>query len=143
MIPQIGEYEADGQASIEGMIPRMADAKILGHTQSGKPVPTPTRGAPDTNDVMVFRKTKAKFPGWTRADHMDASRLLDLAAEEAERQIGGGSLAQRYRRWSAVHWDVGGRWTGPEFDAYLARRGEATPKTAAEIEADIQRVRNA
>lgn len=123
----------------------MSGTKILGHTTSGRPVPAPGRGSPDTNDVVVYQRTKAKFAGWSKADHMDAARLFDLAAEEAARAVGGDALARRYRGWSSTHWDVGGRWTTPEFEGYLARRdtqrtaSAETPKPA-QIEADVRRV---
>jgi hypothetical protein len=83
---------------------------ILGHTRIGKPVIEPMRGAPNTNDVTVFHHTKAKFPGWTKADHMDAARLLE--------GHGAGNPRSHSMRWSSVHWDIGGRWTAPEFEAY-------------------------
>lgn len=94
--------------------------QLLGKTASGKLVHAPRRsGAPDTNDVLVFRKTKAKFPGWTKGDHMDAARLLGTAAQAAE-AAGSRGLASTFSRWASTHWDVGGRWTSPEFDARFA-----------------------
>ena len=69
----------------------------------------PTRGAPDTNNVDVFLRTKAKFPGWTKADHMDAAKLLEMTP------------GKHNMRWASVHWDIGGRWTSPEYDAYHGR----------------------
>jgi hypothetical protein len=123
----------------------MSSPKLLGHTTSGKPVPVPGRGSPDTNNIDVFQRTKARFAGWTRADHMDAARLFDLAAEEASRTVGGDALARRYQGWSSTHWDVGGRWTSPEYEGYLARRDAgrsvaADPPRPAEIEADVREV---
>jgi hypothetical protein len=59
--------------------------------------------------VTVFHRTKAKFVGWTKADHMDASDILSR------------SNAPHAVRWSSVHWDIGGRWTAPEIEAYLGR----------------------
>lgn len=95
--------------------------QTLGHTTSGRAVVAPKRhGAPDTNDVLVFRKTKAKFAGWTRADHMEASRLLDRAAEAAARS-GDRRLESTLSRWSSVHWDVGGRWTSSQIDAHFSQ----------------------
>jgi hypothetical protein len=113
--------------------------KILGHTASGKPVPLPTRGSPDTNDVMKFRKTKAKFPGWSKADHMDASRLLYLAAENAARAVGGDAIARRYQGWSAVHWDIGGRWASPEFEARFSA-GPMAKTDNRELDAEIKQI---
>lgn len=55
-------------------------AKILGYTRTGKPVPDPGRGAPNTNDVTVFRRVKGQHAGWTKADHMDAAKLLEALA---------------------------------------------------------------
>ena len=66
--------------------------------------------------MLVFRKTKAKFPGWSKEDHMDASRLLAQASVAAA-DAGNGRLASTLSRWADVHWDIGGRWTGPEFGA--------------------------
>lgn len=83
-----------------------AAPKILGYTRSGKPVLAPTTKAPNTDDIVVFHKTRAKFPGWTKADHMDASDILARAGS----------------RWSSIHWDIGGRWTSPEFDAYIGQK---------------------
>lgn len=83
---------------------------ILGYTRSGKPVAAPSRSAPNTNDIVVFHRTKAKFADWTKADHMDASDILAR------------SDAPHATRWSSVHWDIGGRWTSPEFDAYIGSR---------------------
>lgn len=91
---------------------------ILGMTESGKIVYAPTRGAPDTNNILTFRKTKDKFLGWSRADHMDAANLHDLAAQSAS----DATTAKNNRRWSSVHWDIGGRWTSPEFEARFARQ---------------------
>jgi hypothetical protein len=89
---------------------------LLGYTRTGKPIFEPTRGAPKTNDVAVFRRTKAKFPGWTRGDHMDAEQLLLERGEQLARSE---SAADRKRgrqctNWSSVHWDIGGRWTSSE-----------------------------
>jgi hypothetical protein len=93
--------------------------QLLGRTTSGKSVEVPKRlGAPDTNDVLVFRKTKAKFSGWSKTDHMEASRLFDLAAQAAA-GAGDRRLESTLSRWSSVHWDVGGRWTSPEIDERL------------------------
>ena len=87
-------------------------ALILGYTRTGKPVAQPSRGAPNTNDVVVFRRTKAKFPGWTKGDHMDASQMLlargEILAAENPR------IASWCTRWSSVHWDIGGRWLASE-----------------------------
>lgn len=95
---------------------------LLGYTASGKPVHAPSRpGAPDTNNIDTFLKTKAKYPGWTKADHMDASNLFDLALLEAD-QAGDAAKAKTLRRWSSVHWDIGGRWTSPEFEARFDRQ---------------------
>jgi hypothetical protein len=63
---------------------------------------------------------KAKFPGWTKADHMEAAHLLEQASQAAA-AAGIRSLASTFSRWSSVHWDIGGRWTSPEFEAHLAR----------------------
>ncbi len=93
-------------------------ANILGYTQSGKPVYEPTRGAPNTNDVVVFQRTKAKYPGWTKADHMDAEWLMVNAVETDMDP----KIRALCRRWIGVHWDIGGRWTSPQFDAYIAGR---------------------
>lgn len=88
---------------------------LMGYTASGKPVHAPARaGAPDTNNIDTFRKTKAKFPGWTKADHMDAANLFDEASALVTDNP---TLAKTLRRWSSVHWDIGGRWTSPEFEA--------------------------
>jgi hypothetical protein len=89
---------------------------ILGYTRTGKPVIEPTRGAPDTNNADVFRRTKAKFPGWTKGDHMDAEQLLLERGEQLTRSE---SPADRKRgrqctNWASTHWDIGGRWLGSE-----------------------------
>jgi hypothetical protein len=84
-----------------------AAANVVGTTRSGKPILVPSRGAPDTNNVDTFRKTKARFADWSRGDHMDASVLYQ---ELSERELDN-KLRHRYRGWSAVHWDIGGRWT--------------------------------
>lgn len=91
----------------------MASGILLGYTRTGKPVFEPTRGAPDTNAITAFHRTKAKFPGWSKADHMDAEQLL---LERGEQLTRSGSAADRTRgsrctRWASVHWDIGGRWT--------------------------------
>ncbi len=99
----------------------LSNKPMLGYTASGKPIPAPARaGAPNTNDVTVFQKTKAKFPGWTKADHMDAARLCDQTAELVAAD--NPKLAKTLRKWSTVHWDIGGRWTSPEFDARFGGR---------------------
>ena len=96
-------------------------ARLLGYTESGKAVHVPTRaGAPDTNDVVVFKKTKARFPGWTEADFMDAAHLYD-AASEAAYAVGEKKLAHDLKRWHSVFWDIGGRWLATEFEARTGR----------------------
>lgn len=118
------EREIDAALSSDPGAPRAPKpGQLLGHTASGKPVVVPKGvGAPDTNDILVFRKTKARFPGWTKGDHMEASHLLERAGEVAT-ATGDGKLARRLSRWSSVHWDIGGRWTSPELDAHLSRLG--------------------
>ncbi len=89
---------------------------LLGYTESKKPVHAPARaGAPDTNNVDVFIKTKAKFPGWTKADFIDASNLYDLAQLAAE-SSGDRKLARTLARWQEVFWDIGGRWIADEYE---------------------------
>jgi hypothetical protein len=82
---------------------------ILGYTRNGLPIIQPTRGAPDTNDIRVFHRTKAKFRGWTKGDHEDARSILLNRGEylsgkdsAAERKIG-----SYCTRWSSVHFDLG------------------------------------
>jgi hypothetical protein len=87
-----------------------AAANVVGTTRSGKPILVPSRGAPDTNNVDTFRKTKARFADWSRGDHMDASALYQ---ELAERELDS-KLRRRYQGWGAVHWDIGGRWTSDQ-----------------------------
>lgn len=131
---EIAEYLAGpgGDVELEGTKPELAKklrkaagiprtgaqgGRLLGYTASGKPVHESARaGAPDTNNIVTFQKTKAKFPGWTKADHMDAANLFDEAYAVAEAQ-GDRKRAKDLRRWSSVHWDIGGRWTSPEFEA--------------------------
>jgi hypothetical protein len=93
---------------------------VLGYTRTGKPVFAPTRGAPDTNNVDVFLRTKSKFVGWTRGDHMDASNLLMERGEKlaASEDTGDRKRGRWHTNWSSVHWDIGGRWTSPEADTY-------------------------
>jgi hypothetical protein len=93
---------------------------IIGTTESGKIVYQPTRGAPDTNNILTFRNTKDKFVGWSKADHIDAANLHELAAERAARD-GNSRLASWNRRWSSVHWDIGGRWLGTDQEARQGR----------------------
>ncbi len=103
----------------QGKAPRTGarGGPLMGYTASGKPVHAPSRsGAPDTNNINKFIQTKAKFPGWTKADHMDAARFHD-EAEAAATAAGDTKLAKTHRRWHSVHWDIGGRWTSPEWDA--------------------------
>lgn len=116
---EIVEALAVSQASTSPPKPGQA----LGRTTSGKIVEAPRRrGAPDTNDIVVFRRTKARFPGWTRGDHMEAAEILRQASEAAEAN-GDRSLASTLSRWSSVHWDIGGRWTSSELEAYLRQLG--------------------
>jgi len=99
-------------------------ARLLGYTESGKAVHVPTRaGAPDTNDVVVFGKTKAKFPGWTEADFMDAAHLYDVEAErlDVEGRPDTNKLARDLRRWHSVFWDIGGRWLSSDFEMRTGR----------------------
>ncbi len=94
-------------------------AVLLGYTRTGKPVLEPTSGAPNTNRSDVFRRTKAKFPGWTKSDHMDASSLL---MERGEQLMASANAADRRRgrqctNWSSAHWGISERWTSPELEA--------------------------
>jgi hypothetical protein len=89
--------------------------ELVGYTTSGKPVFLPSTRAPNTNDVVVFQRTKAKFPGWTRRDHMDAENLL-IERSRREAREGSAMLADRLARWASVHWDIGGRWSAPEIE---------------------------
>jgi hypothetical protein len=84
--------------------------ELVGYTTSGKPVFLPSTRAPNTNDVVVFQRTKAKFPGWTRRDHMDAENLL-IERSRREAREGSAMLADRLaalglgplgHRWSLV-----------------------------------------
>lgn len=107
-------------------VPRSASlpgssSAVLGVTASGKDVPRPSRGAPDTNNIEIFRRTRERFPGWGRADHMDAAILLGEAAETADAS-GYRTLAERYRRWQSVHWDLGGRWLARDLEERAAAR---------------------
>lgn len=92
--------------------------EVLGYTGSGKPVYVPSRGAPDTNNIDTFQKTRAKFAGWTKADHMDAAKLHEDAAQATSDPKRG----RAHSGWSAVHWDLGGRWTSDQYDARHGRR---------------------
>ena len=80
-------------------------ATVLGYTRSGRPVLLPKRGAPDTNDIAVYHRTKAKFHGWTRGDHTDASNILMEHGEREPDQ----RAASWCSRWASVHWDLGER----------------------------------
>ena len=83
---------------------------VLGYTRSGKPVLEPSRGAPDTNNIDTYHRTKRKFSGWTRGDHMDASQML---IDHGERNVGT-KVGTWSTRWASVHWDIGGRWLASE-----------------------------
>jgi hypothetical protein len=86
------------------------EPQLLGYTRSSKPIFAPTRGAPDTNNIVTYKKTRAKFAGWERGDHIDASILYrELSERTADKK-----LAWRYARWGGVHWDIGGRWNQDE-----------------------------
>ena len=95
---------------------RARGSPLLGYTRTGKPVFEPTRGAPDTNNIDVFHRTKAKFQGWTKADHMDASSLLIDRGEQLSRSADATDRkrGRQCTNWSSVHWDIGGRWTASE-----------------------------
>ncbi len=99
---------------------KVAGGALLGHTASGKPVNASARpGVPNTNDVAVFHRVKAKYPGWTRADHMDAANIFGEAAQRAIEADGYGNdkLARTMNGWAALHWDIGGRWLSSEAEA--------------------------
>jgi hypothetical protein len=80
-------------------------ATVLGYTRTGRPVLLPKHSAPDTNNIDVYRRTKAMFDGWTRGDHVDASRILMEHGEREPDQ----KAASWCTRWSSVHWGFGGR----------------------------------
>jgi len=62
---------------------------VLGYTRSGIPVLLPTHRTPPLED----------FVGWSRSDHIDASRIL---MEHGEREAS--TQARRMcRRWAEVH----------------------------------------
>lgn len=121
-----GDAELEGRLDEAKAIRRQGKAPrtgarggpLLGYTRSGKPVHAPVRqGAPNTNQIDIFIKTKAKFPDWSRGDFMDASRLYHDAQESAER-AGDRVTAKTFRRWKSVMWDIGGRWTRDEYERH-------------------------
>ncbi len=86
----------------------MGKKMILGYTRSGRPVLLPTQEAPDTSDVDAYRRTRARFDGWSSGDHKDASRILMEHGERARDP----KVGPRCTRWSSVHWDLGRRPRG-------------------------------
>lgn len=62
---------------------------VLGYTRSGHEVLLPTQRIPDVE----------KFAGWTRGDHVDASRILK---EHSEREVDPG-VGSWCRRWAKAH----------------------------------------
>lgn len=115
-----GDAELEGKPDVGKAIRKRykaGGARLLGYTESGKPVNAPIRpGVPDTNNVVVFKKTKARFPGWSEHDFMDAAALYDQASEAAL-EAGEYKLSRQLKRWTSIFWDIGGRWTGPEYEA--------------------------
>ena len=107
---------ADALASGPQKAARSPKAMILGRTDSGHPVAAPTRNAPNTNNVDAFRRVRAQYAGWSKADHMDASVILENAAVVA-REAGDSKAWRALHGWAGVHWDIGGRWVTGELDA--------------------------
>ena len=62
---------------------------VLGYTRNGIEVLRPTRRTPDADN----------FAGWTRGDHLDASRIL-VEHGEREQDLEVGSWCAR---WAKVH----------------------------------------
>lgn len=92
--------------------------KLMGYTQRGMPVYWPKgKGAPNTNDIVTFHKTKAKFAAWTKADFMDAAKLYDEARFAMSMEPKNYAARRQLERWSSVFWDIGGGWTAQEFEA--------------------------
>ncbi len=69
---------------------------ILGYTRTGREVLRPTSHAPALED----------FVGWSRCDHIDASRILqehgERLQEHGEREINA-QTSRRCLRWAEVH----------------------------------------
>lgn len=66
---------------------------VLGYTRTGIEVFLPTRRSPD----------KRRFVGWTRGDHVDASRIF---AEHGDRE-GDPEVKEWCKRWAKTHRLVG------------------------------------
>jgi hypothetical protein len=65
---------------------------ILGYTRNGIEVLLPSHRSPDTDS----------FAGWTRGDHLDASRIL---VEHGEREQGN-EVGSWCARWAKIHKDL-------------------------------------
>lgn len=66
--------------------------EILGTTSTGKVVYKPVTKSPNMDNIDVYRKIQARYPGWTKADHAEAEKILTDAG---------------LRGWAYVHWDLG------------------------------------
>ena len=74
------------------------ELNVLGFTKSGKPVMALTREAPSFHPQRRNPKLKAMFPGWSKADHIEAATLLE--------EHGAKNPRSPSMRWATVHWDL-------------------------------------